>query len=122
LPTAAAISNLFAASELRSYFADHFDIDELCGIDLFHSRFAPDPRWNPASLAVDKEFCNVLERLEETYAKSSGFMERATHLMLVARRRQIAAMNEPEPNFGPGINFPAACARLPDQRICSMPR
>jgi SAM-dependent methyltransferase len=114
--------HLFAASELRSNFADHFDIDELCGLDLFHNRFAPDPRWNPASLAVDNQFCNELERLEETYAKSSGFMERATHLMLVARRRQIAAMNEPKPNFATGINFPAACARLPHQKIRPMTR
>jgi hypothetical protein len=60
----------------------------LRGLDLFHSRFAPDPRWNPASLAADNQFSNELERLEETYAASSGFMERATHLLLVARRRQ----------------------------------
>jgi hypothetical protein len=97
--------HLFAATELRSYFADHFDIDELCGLDLFHNRFAPDPRWNPLSLAVDNQFSDELTRLEETYATSSGFMERATHLMLVARRRQIAAMNEPKPNFGRDTHF-----------------
>ena len=99
--------HLFAASELRSYFADHFAIEDLRGLDLFHNRFAPDPRWNPASLAVDRQFCNELERLEETYAASSGFMERATHLLLVARRRQIAAGNEREPSSGTGISLPA---------------
>jgi hypothetical protein len=82
--------HLFAASELRSYFAEHFDIEDLRGLDLFHNRFAPDPRWNPASLAVDTRFSDELERLEETYAKSSGFIERANHLLLVARRRQAA--------------------------------
>ncbi len=114
--------HLFAATELRSYFADHFDIEDLRGLNLFQNRFAPDPRWNPGSLAVDNQFSNELERLEETYATSTGFMECATHLLLVARRRQIAAMNEPKPNFGTGINFPATCARLPDQKIRSMTR
>jgi SAM-dependent methyltransferase len=108
--------HLFTASELRSYFGDHFDIENLRGLDLFHNRFAPDPRWNPASLAVDNQFCNKLAKLEEAYATSPGFMERATHLLLVARHRQIAARNEPEPNSGTDISFPAACTRLPDQK------
>ena len=82
--------HLFAASELRSYFAAHFDIEDLRGLDLFHNRFAPDPRWNPASLALDTQFSDELERLEEIYAKSSGFIERANHLLLVARHRQAA--------------------------------
>jgi hypothetical protein len=97
--------HLFAATELQSYFADHFDIEDLRGLDLFHNRFAPDPRWNPLSLAVDNQFSDELKRLEETYATSSGFMERATHLMLVARRRPSAAMNEPKPNFGRNTHF-----------------
>ena len=80
--------HLYAASELQSYFADHIDIEDSGGLDLFHNPFAPDLRWNPASLTVDNQFSNELERLEKTYATSSGFMERATHLLLVARRRQ----------------------------------
>jgi hypothetical protein len=86
--------HLYAASELRSYFAEHFDIEDLRGLDLFHNRFAPDPRWNPASLAVDTRFSDELERLEETYAKSSGFIERANHLLLVARCRQAATTEQ----------------------------
>ena len=92
--------HLFAASELRSYFTDHFDIEDLRGVDLFHNRFAPDRRWNPLSLAVDNQLYDELKRLEETYATSSGFMERATHLLLVARRRPAAAKSKSEPNFG----------------------
>jgi SAM-dependent methyltransferase len=80
--------HLFTASELRSCFLDHFDIEDLRGLDLFHNRFAPDLRWNPATLVVGNQFSNELERLEETYATSSGFIERATHLLLVACRRQ----------------------------------
>jgi hypothetical protein len=114
--------HLFTVSELRNCFLDHFDIEDLRGLDLFHNRFAPDPRWNPASLTVDKQFSMELERLEETYATSSGFMERATHLLLVARRRQAATKSESAPHFGTGMSFPAACARLPGQKLRSMTR
>jgi hypothetical protein len=92
--------HLFAASELRSYFAEDFDIENFRGLDLFHPQFAPDPRWNPASLAVDTQFSDELGRFEETYATSSGFVKRAIHLLLMARRRQAAAKSESEPNFG----------------------
>ena len=109
--------HLFTASELRSYFGDHFDIEELRGLDLFHNRFTPDSRWNPTSLMVDNKFRCELERLEETYATSSGFMERAIHLLLVARHRRVASRNEPEPALGIGINFPTVCTRLPDSKI-----
>lgn len=83
--------HLFAASELRSYFAGRFDIDEVRGLDLFHNRFAPDARWNPRSLPIDDKFSEELERLEETYADRPGFIERAAHLLLVARRRRTEA-------------------------------
>ena len=58
--------HLIAASELRSYFLAHFDIEDLRGLDLFHNRFAPDPRWNPASLAVDNQFSDELDRQKIT--------------------------------------------------------
>ena len=85
--------HLFTASELRSCFLDHFDIEDLRGLDLFHNRFSPDSRWNPAPLVVDNQFSSELERLEETYATSSGFMEPTTHLLLVARRRQTVFLS-----------------------------
>jgi SAM-dependent methyltransferase len=80
--------HLFGALELRSCFANHFAIEDLRGLDLFHSRFAPDPRWSPASLPSDRQFRDHLMRLEEAYSRNPGFMERATHLLLVGRRRQ----------------------------------
>jgi hypothetical protein len=82
--------HLFSACELRECFVHNFDIEELCGLDIFHNRFSPDRRWNPASLAVDQHFSGHLAQLEETYARNPGFMERATHLLLVGRRRQVA--------------------------------
>ena len=93
--------HLFTASELRSYFSDLLDIEDLRGLDVFHNRFALDPRWNPASLAIDDRFSDELERLEEAYATKSGFVERATHLLLVARRRHAAVKSEPEPIWTP---------------------
>lgn len=93
--------HLFTASELRSAFADRLDIEDLRGLDLFHSRFAPDPRWNPASLEVDNQFADEIERLEEAYATRSGFMERAAHVLLVARRRQATVKTKPEPISSP---------------------
>jgi hypothetical protein len=80
--------HLFSTCDLRNYFAPHFDIEDLCGLDIFHSRFIADRRWNPASLQVDQQFSGHLAQLEKTYARSPHFMERATHLLLAGCRRQ----------------------------------
>jgi SAM-dependent methyltransferase len=78
--------HLFTASELRNCFASRFDIEELRGLDLFHSRFMPDTRWNHECLRVDSHISDELVRLEEAYATSPAFMDRAAHLLLVARK------------------------------------
>lgn len=80
--------HLFTANELRSYFAGHFAVEEMRGLDLFHSRFMLDPRWNPACVGAHDRLLQELGRLEEAYATSPEFIDRATHLLLVARRRQ----------------------------------
>jgi hypothetical protein len=56
--------------ELRDgrHIAESFHIDELRGLDVFHNRFAPDPRWNPPPLSIDRKLSDEFERLEETYA------------------------------------------------------
>jgi SAM-dependent methyltransferase len=92
--------HLFTAPELRGYFAGLLDIEDLRGLDVFHNRFAPDPRWNP-DFALDHQFCDELDRLEEAYATRSGFVERAAHLLLVARRRGVVVKSEPEPAWSP---------------------
>ena len=62
----AAISNwTFTPQPRRSYFAVQFDAEDLRGLDLFHNRFAPDPRRNPSSRTVVNQFSDKLERLEE---------------------------------------------------------
>jgi SAM-dependent methyltransferase len=80
--------HLFTAAELRSLFAGSFEIEDLRGLDLFHSRFKPDARWNPVSQVADNDLADELDRLERTYAASTEFMDRATHLLLVARSRR----------------------------------
>ncbi|HLZ66107.1 MAG TPA: methyltransferase domain-containing protein [Aliidongia sp.] len=77
--------HLFTAGELRNCFVDRFAIEDLRGLDLFHSRFSPDPRWNPASLPNDPRCLDHLARLEDAYSHTPGLMERATHLLLVGR-------------------------------------
>ena len=79
--------HLFSAEDLRGYFAGDFEIETLRGLDLFHSRFALDPRWNPPTQALaDREFDGELSRIEEAYAASPRFIEHAAHLLLVAHR------------------------------------
>ena len=78
--------HLFTAAELRGCFADHFAIEDLRGLDLFHTRFTPDPRWNPPSMRDDRRLGDELAELERDYATSPRFMDRAAHLLLVARR------------------------------------
>ncbi|MGO8912644.1 MAG: class I SAM-dependent methyltransferase [Bradyrhizobium sp.] len=84
--------HLFTSVELRNQFANCFDVEDLRGLDLFHGRFMPDPRWNPVRQLGDKPLAGELERLEETYATSPEFMDRAAHLLLVARSRRAAAL------------------------------
>src|SRR3984893_5236792 len=81
----------FAAVELRNYFAGCFDIEDLRGLDLFHSRFMPDSRWNPVSPPGDGELAGELEGFWAAPTLHPEFMDRATHLLLVARRRRTAA-------------------------------
>jgi SAM-dependent methyltransferase len=84
----------FAAVELLNYFAKGFDIEELRGLDLFHSRFMPDPRWNAACGSRDDQLADELAQLEKAYATNPEFINHATHLLLVARARQSRASSE----------------------------
>jgi hypothetical protein len=85
---------LFTASELQRCFADHFEIEDLFGLDIFHTRFLPGPRWNPAALLIDQQLSGCLARLEESYARNSCLVDRATHLLLVGSQRRRPAMGQ----------------------------
>ncbi|HEY4276149.1 MAG TPA: class I SAM-dependent methyltransferase [Rhizomicrobium sp.] len=84
-------SHLFARRELQSLAQRHFELDDIRGLDLFHGRFAADPRWNPESGAPTSHFEEQLERLENRYCRDPGFMDHATHLLLAARAMEVKA-------------------------------
>ena len=84
--------HLFAVSELLRGFAGQFEVEDRCDIDIFHSRFSPDHRWNPVSSEFDPQFSNLLAQLEARYARNPCFVERATHLMMVAHPREVAGI------------------------------
>ncbi|MEA2743836.1 MAG: hypothetical protein QOG25_2207, partial [Acetobacteraceae bacterium] len=67
----------------RDCFADRFVIEDLRGLDLFHSRFALDPRWKSVSVPIDRPFRDCLARPEDAHSQTPRFMERVTHLLLV---------------------------------------
>lgn len=103
-------SHLFTANELRSCLSPHFEVEDLCGLDLFHTRFAPDRRWNPRCEELSVPIEPDLEKLEERYARRSQFIDRATHLLFVGRAprvqdtRMLRNGNTPADPASPGAN------------------
>lgn len=85
-------SHLFAAAEFRALMEESFTIEALRGLDLFHSRFSPDPRWNPEELPGEEALARVLARLEERFATHPAFIDRATHILLVGRSMQAQSL------------------------------
>jgi SAM-dependent methyltransferase len=76
--------HLFRASELTALFDGKLVITNLIGLDLFHSRFRPDPRWNPIEGADCKEFYADLAALERAHCANPDFIDHATHILMVA--------------------------------------
>lgn len=76
--------HLFTAAELRKCFAQDFFVEDVRGLDLFHTRFARDSRWSPPDLRADKGLCDELAELEDIYATKPEFVDRAMHIVLVA--------------------------------------
>ena len=77
-------AHLFEATELRALFAAGLREVELVGLDLFHGRFALDPRWNPLSLP-NAAVAERLERLEHLCAHDPALLDRAAHILLHTR-------------------------------------
>ncbi|MEH2513318.1 SAM-dependent methyltransferase [Nitrobacteraceae bacterium AZCC 1564] len=78
--------HLFTAAELRDYFSPHLDIENVSGLDLFHTRFMPDPRWN-----LPNDSCHLsdeLAQLEIANAANPELINSAAHLLLIGRRRK----------------------------------
>ena len=81
-------SHLFGATELAALFADGLEQLDLVGLDLFHGRFALDPRWNPDSLS-NAATAESLERLEHLCARDPAMLDRAAHVLLHARSKRV---------------------------------
>jgi len=81
-------SHLFTRAELVRLANNLFEVEEVRGLDLFHLRFAGDPRWNPVSAPLTR-LSQELGRLEERYCRDPGFIDSATHLILVAHSRKV---------------------------------
>ena len=79
-------SHLFTSTELDGLFRPHLTQAELFGLDVFHSRFATDRRWNPPGFEGETEFASDLELLERRYACHPYFIDRAAHILLVGGR------------------------------------
>ncbi|QKE90011.1 class I SAM-dependent methyltransferase [Lichenicola cladoniae] len=88
-------SHLFRAADLRALFAPHVPAPCLTGLDLFHSRFATDPRWNPDALATEPVFAERLARLEQFCSSDPGFIDRAAHIMLQASIGAVQPSSRP---------------------------
>jgi hypothetical protein len=79
-------SHLFTSTELDGLFRPHLKQATLFGLDVFHSRFATDRRWNPAHFDSEAEFVSDLELLEQRYACDPHFIDRAAHILFVGER------------------------------------
>jgi SAM-dependent methyltransferase len=82
-------SHLFKAAEIKAIIIPHLAIKDLLGLDLFHSRFADDPRWNVGICQHSVQFGGELERLERRYCHDAGFIDHATHLLLVGTTKEL---------------------------------
>ena len=80
-------SHLFDAAEIRTLAKPALQIEELSGLDLFHNRFVTDPDWNPTKATPDANFIHALRVLEHRFRRIPTFLDHATHLLLIARRK-----------------------------------
>lgn len=77
-------SHLFSAAELSGLVEQHFHVEDVCGLDLFHGRFAADTRWNPPNAIATQVLSHQLDSLEQIYCRAPEFIDHATHLLLIA--------------------------------------
>jgi hypothetical protein len=79
-------SHLFSSTELKRLVEPGLQVEDLCGLDLFHGRFASDWRWNPPSGTMTPRLAQALDRLEARFCRDPGFIDHATHLLIAARK------------------------------------
>jgi len=82
-------SHLISRTELTRLVSSGLEVEDMRGLDLFHGRFANDPRWNPKSAMPLGRLSQELNRLEERYCRDPGFMDHAAHLLVVAKNPRM---------------------------------
>lgn len=82
-------SHLFSRAELSRLVSSGLEVEDIRGLDLFHGRFASDPRWNPKTAAPLGRLSQELGRLEERYCRDPGFVDHAAHLLVVAKSPRL---------------------------------
>jgi SAM-dependent methyltransferase len=82
-------SHLFTAAELEALARPYLRIGDIRGLDLFHSRFASDPRWNPPDMTASSGLLAKLDRGEAAFCRDPDFIDHATHLLLIAESANI---------------------------------
>jgi hypothetical protein len=105
---------LFSASQLRDCFAPHFSIEHVRGLDVFHTRFWLDLRWNPPELLEDSGALEDLALLEEAWEAKAAFIDRTTPIVLGARIEQRRAIQQLVLGYQPVTD--AIAARGADHR------
>ena len=78
------VTHLFSATELLDLFEPFGVVPRLIGLDVFHSLFSSDPRWNPTILPYADLFQHELQKLENTCSGSPAFLDRAEQILLHA--------------------------------------
>jgi SAM-dependent methyltransferase len=76
-------SHLFTSRELRAAFAPLLTSVSMVGLDLFRSRFAHDPHWNPVRIAGQEAFDECIASLERRFASDPCLIDHAAHILLV---------------------------------------
>jgi hypothetical protein len=67
-------------SSFTAHLAPHLELREVVGIDLFHSRFAPEPCWNRSS--EKRDFWHRLTGLERRCGSNPALIGHAAHILL----------------------------------------
>ncbi len=82
-------SHLFRATELDTLFEPHLATRSIVGLDLFHARFAGDPRWTGGTIEHEA-FLDRLKVLERIHEADPDLIDHATHLLLIGEGRSRA--------------------------------
>jgi SAM-dependent methyltransferase len=79
-------SHLFSSTKLAQLARPGFQVEDMRGLDLFHGRFASDPRWNPPTSVMTARLAQQLDCLEDRYCRDPDFANHASHLLMTARK------------------------------------